>query len=137
MIRSDGIFLMKCCVSLVLGKSGEDGFRLVYTLREAPLSLMGALRRNFNLTRVLNKDTVNISHLFYADDAVFVGNWSERNIVTLTHVLKCFHMASRLKINMSKSKIMGVHVNKDVVAQAAVKLGCMMLKMPFIYLGSL
>nr|GEV84137.1 RNA-directed DNA polymerase, eukaryota [Tanacetum cinerariifolium] len=68
-------------------------------------------------------DTVNISHLFYADDAVFVGNWSERNIATLTHVLKCFHMASRLKINMSKSKIMGVHVNKDVVAQAAVKLG--------------
>nr|GFC85105.1 RNA-directed DNA polymerase, eukaryota [Tanacetum cinerariifolium] len=47
-------------------------------------------------------ESVSISHLFYADDAVFVGQLSERNISTLTHVLDCFYMASGLKINMSK-----------------------------------
>nr|GEX00122.1 putative RNA-directed DNA polymerase, eukaryota, reverse transcriptase zinc-binding domain protein [Tanacetum cinerariifolium] len=34
---------------------------------------------------------VNLSHLFYADDAMFVGQWSDSNIRTLVHVLKCFH----------------------------------------------
>ncbi|GJX03209.1 RNA-directed DNA polymerase, eukaryota [Tanacetum coccineum] len=82
-------------------------------------------------------DTVNISHLFYADDAVFVGQWSKRNISTLTHVLDCFYMASGLKINMSKSKIMGIHVNNDNVSRAAEKLGCLVLKPPFTYLGSM
>ncbi|GKA40994.1 RNA-directed DNA polymerase, eukaryota, partial [Tanacetum coccineum] len=50
---------------------------------------------------------VNLSHMFYADDAVFVGQWCENNITTLVHVLDCFHKASGLRINMSKSKIMG------------------------------
>ncbi|GKE18749.1 RNA-directed DNA polymerase, eukaryota, reverse transcriptase zinc-binding domain protein [Tanacetum coccineum] len=81
-------------------------------------------------------DTVNISHLFYADDAVFVGQWSDRNISTLTYVLECFYLASGLKINMSKSKIMGIHVNNDNVNRAAENLGCLVLKAPFMYLGS-
>ncbi|GJY18419.1 RNA-directed DNA polymerase, eukaryota [Tanacetum coccineum] len=81
-------------------------------------------------------DTVNISHLFYADDAVFVGQWSDRNISTLTYVLECFYLASGLKINMSKSKIMGIHVNNDNVNRAVENLGCLVLKAPFMYLGS-
>nr|GEX85595.1 RNA-directed DNA polymerase, eukaryota [Tanacetum cinerariifolium] len=79
---------------------------------------MEALRRSFNfLKRVidvgrfkgiqLNKE-ICLSHLFYADDAVFVGQWSDGNINTLMHVLDCFHYVSGLKINMSKSKIMGL-----------------------------
>nr|GEY31380.1 RNA-directed DNA polymerase, eukaryota, reverse transcriptase zinc-binding domain protein [Tanacetum cinerariifolium] len=44
---------------------------------------------------------VNLSHLFYADDAIFLGQWSELNIDS-----------------------------------AAVKLGCLILKTPFIYLGT-
>ncbi|GJS36384.1 RNA-directed DNA polymerase, eukaryota, reverse transcriptase zinc-binding domain protein [Tanacetum coccineum] len=34
---------------------------------------------------------VNLSHMFYADDAVFVGEWSESNLSSLVHVLDCFH----------------------------------------------
>ncbi|GJU77534.1 hypothetical protein Tco_1274604 [Tanacetum coccineum] len=34
---------------------------------------------------------VNLSHMFYADDAVFIGEWSESNITSLIHVLDCFH----------------------------------------------
>nr|GEU55510.1 RNA-directed DNA polymerase, eukaryota, reverse transcriptase zinc-binding domain protein [Tanacetum cinerariifolium] len=44
---------------------------------------------------------VNLSHMFYADDAVSVGQWSENNIST-----------------------------------AANKLGCLVLKTPFLYPGS-
>nr|GEW48378.1 RNA-directed DNA polymerase, eukaryota, reverse transcriptase zinc-binding domain protein [Tanacetum cinerariifolium] len=41
-----------------------------------------------------------------------------------------------LKINMCKSKIMGVNVEGSYVNQAAVKLGCQVLTSPFIYLGT-
>nr|GEU40886.1 retrovirus-related Pol polyprotein from transposon TNT 1-94 [Tanacetum cinerariifolium] len=80
--------------------------------------------------------TVTLSHIFYADDAVFVGKWSDRNITTLVHVLECFYQASGLRINMSKSKILGVNVDDDYVKQAASKLGCLLLKCLFLYLGT-
>nr|GEW52503.1 RNA-directed DNA polymerase, eukaryota [Tanacetum cinerariifolium] len=65
--------------------------------------------------------SMHLSHMFYADDAVFVGSWSNSNIDTIVHVLKCFHRASGLSINMSKSKIMGIAVNDDRVEQASEK----------------
>nr|GFB04149.1 RNA-directed DNA polymerase, eukaryota, reverse transcriptase zinc-binding domain protein [Tanacetum cinerariifolium] len=80
---------------------------------------------------------VTLSCMFYADDAVFVGQWSEGNINSLVHVLDCFKLASGLKINMKKSKIMGMHVKSDKVNTAATKLRCLILKVPFTYLGVL
>ncbi|GJS56306.1 RNA-directed DNA polymerase, eukaryota, partial [Tanacetum coccineum] len=80
--------------------------------------------------------SLNISHMFYADDVVFMGQWCDNNITTLVHVLECFYRASGLRINMSKSKIMGIHVVSDKVKSAATKLGCLILKTPFLYLGS-
>ncbi|GKC88628.1 RNA-directed DNA polymerase, eukaryota, reverse transcriptase zinc-binding domain protein [Tanacetum coccineum] len=80
--------------------------------------------------------TLNLSHMFYADDAVFVGEWSDNNTATLVHVLDCFHKVSGLKINMNKSKLMGTHVDHDKVTRAANKLGYQILKAPFLYLGS-
>ncbi|GJV56177.1 hypothetical protein Tco_1457182 [Tanacetum coccineum] len=79
---------------------------------------------------------VNLSHMFYADDAVFVGQWCDGNINTLVHVLDCFHKVSGLRMNLGKSKIMGVHVEDVVVSRDAGKLGCMILKSPFMYLGA-
>ncbi|GJU03526.1 RNA-directed DNA polymerase, eukaryota, reverse transcriptase zinc-binding domain protein [Tanacetum coccineum] len=79
---------------------------------------------------------VNLSHMFYADDAMFVGEWSESNISMLVNVLDCFHRVSGLKINTSKSKIMVVHVDDGKVSRAANKLGCLVLKPSFLYLGS-
>nr|GEY85933.1 RNA-directed DNA polymerase, eukaryota, reverse transcriptase zinc-binding domain protein [Tanacetum cinerariifolium] len=67
--------------------------------------------------------TVTLSHMYYADDAVFVGKWCKSNITTLVHVLDCFHRASSLRINMRKSKILGVHVESDRVKEAALRLG--------------
>ncbi|GJY06972.1 hypothetical protein Tco_0374026 [Tanacetum coccineum] len=49
-----------------------------------------------------------LSHLFYADDVIFMGKWSDTNIDILVKVLDCFHKASGLRINMHKSKLMGI-----------------------------
>nr|GEZ27011.1 RNA-directed DNA polymerase, eukaryota [Tanacetum cinerariifolium] len=80
--------------------------------------------------------TLQLSHMFYADDAIFVGQWSNANIDTLVLVLECFHRASGKRINMNKSKIMGISVEEDKVDIAASKIGCLILKSPFSYLGS-
>ncbi|GKC87597.1 hypothetical protein Tco_1148246 [Tanacetum coccineum] len=57
--------------------------------------------------------SLNLSHIFYVDNAVFMGQWYEGNINTLVHMLECFYRASSLRINMSKSKMMGVLVEND------------------------
>ncbi|GJX60020.1 RNA-directed DNA polymerase, eukaryota, reverse transcriptase zinc-binding domain protein [Tanacetum coccineum] len=80
--------------------------------------------------------SLQVSHLFYADDAVFMGHWSEANIDTILRVLDCFYHASGLRINMLKSKLMGISVSSDKVDQAAKKIGCAILQVPFSYLGS-
>ncbi|GJW37117.1 RNA-directed DNA polymerase, eukaryota [Tanacetum coccineum] len=79
--------------------------------------------------------SLNISHLFYADDAVFIGEWSTANISGITHILHCFSLLSGLTINIRKSHLLGVGLPDDRVAAAASNLGCSVMKTPFKYLG--
>nr|GEU74155.1 RNA-directed DNA polymerase, eukaryota, reverse transcriptase zinc-binding domain protein [Tanacetum cinerariifolium] len=55
----------------------------------------------------------SISHLFYADDAIFMGQWSQCNIDTIIRVLDVFYRASGLRINMNKSNLMGMSVDSN------------------------
>ncbi|GJZ61273.1 RNA-directed DNA polymerase, eukaryota, reverse transcriptase zinc-binding domain protein [Tanacetum coccineum] len=80
-------------------------------------------------------ESLNLSHLFYADDVIFVGKWNSSNLSTIVNVLKWFYLASGLKINLNKSKLMGVGNSHDVVASAAKSIGCSILHTPFNYLG--
>ncbi|GKA35148.1 hypothetical protein Tco_0721639 [Tanacetum coccineum] len=65
----------------------------------------------------------------------FVGDWNDSNLATIVHVLKCFSLASSLKINMHKSKLMGIGVSLEEVSRAANIVGCSTLSSPFLYLG--
>ncbi|KAI3749677.1 hypothetical protein L2E82_20293 [Cichorium intybus] len=40
---------------------------------------------------------VSLSYLFYADDTLFMGEWSKQNIKNLARILRCFHVSSGLK----------------------------------------
>nr|GEV77471.1 RNA-directed DNA polymerase, eukaryota, reverse transcriptase zinc-binding domain protein [Tanacetum cinerariifolium] len=84
---------------------------------------------------VLNSSMV-LSHMFFANDAVFVGQWSNSNLDTIIFALKCFERAFGLCMNMPKSKIMGISVNGDKVDQVAHRIDCGILEVPFTYLGS-
>nr|GEV00797.1 RNA-directed DNA polymerase, eukaryota, reverse transcriptase zinc-binding domain protein [Tanacetum cinerariifolium] len=86
--------------------------------------------------RIKEAFSLHISHLFYADDAIFMGQWNLSNIDTITRVLEFFHRASGLHINMNKSKLMGISVDISKVEQTAAKIGCLILKTSFTYLGS-
>ncbi|GKA85425.1 RNA-directed DNA polymerase, eukaryota [Tanacetum coccineum] len=79
--------------------------------------------------------SLQLSHLFYADDVIFMGQWSESNISTIVHALNCFHQASGLRLNLHKSKLVGIAVENEKVIRAAENIGCLSLKTPFPYLG--
>nr|GEW67219.1 RNA-directed DNA polymerase, eukaryota, reverse transcriptase zinc-binding domain protein [Tanacetum cinerariifolium]GEW67328.1 RNA-directed DNA polymerase, eukaryota, reverse transcriptase zinc-binding domain protein [Tanacetum cinerariifolium] len=51
--------------------------------------------------------SLNLSHMFYVDDVIFMGQWSESNIDTIVKVLDCFNRASSLRINMTKRSKVG------------------------------
>ncbi|GKE57660.1 RNA-directed DNA polymerase, eukaryota, partial [Tanacetum coccineum] len=80
-------------------------------------------------------DDLTISHLFYADDVIFMGDWSNQNLKGILNILKCFALLSGMSINLKKSHILGLGVHESTVSEAATRIGCSVLKTPFNYLG--
>nr|GEY09805.1 hypothetical protein [Tanacetum cinerariifolium] len=78
---------------------------------------------------------VAISHLFYADDAIFIGKWTRENVNTSMLMLHCFFLSSGLKINVHKSSIFGIGVRASHVNSMAARFGCTANSTPFTYLG--
>jgi len=76
-----------------------------------------------------------LSHLLFADDVIFVGVWEERNMLNLSRILRCFYLASGLKVNYKKSKIFGLGIDANQVERAAQCLKCQIGTVPFKYLG--
>nr|GEV37261.1 RNA-directed DNA polymerase, eukaryota [Tanacetum cinerariifolium] len=79
--------------------------------------------------------SLSVSHLFYADDAMFLGEWSERNLSGIINILKCFYLASGLYINIHKSQLLGVGVPHLDVEQATSSIGYSIMLNQFQYLG--
>ncbi|GJS98286.1 RNA-directed DNA polymerase, eukaryota [Tanacetum coccineum] len=135
--------------SVLVNGSPSSEFQFFRGLKQGdPISpflfilIMESLHLSFS--RVINEGlfkgiainpSFSISHLFYADDAVFVGEWNDSNIKTVVKVLKCFFLASGLKINLLKSKMMGVGFNPNEVSRVTTSIGCSTFMAPFKYLG--
>nr|GEY58757.1 RNA-directed DNA polymerase, eukaryota [Tanacetum cinerariifolium] len=99
--------------SILVNGSPSSEFQFYSGLKQGdPLSpylfilIMESL--HFSFSRVVNEGICkgislngksSISHLFYADDAMFVREWSEDNLKSIVSILKCFFFASGLKIN--------------------------------------
>ena len=47
-------------------------------------------------------EPIFISHLFYVDDAVFIGEWRDENLRHLVSILQCFYLSSGLRITNHK-----------------------------------
>ncbi|GKB49399.1 RNA-directed DNA polymerase, eukaryota [Tanacetum coccineum] len=80
-------------------------------------------------------NSLSLSHLFYADDALIIGEWSNDNLRSIINVLKCFHLASGLQINIHKSQLLGVGVPRVDVETTASSIGCSIMNDQFRYLG--
>ncbi|GKD22471.1 hypothetical protein Tco_1224174 [Tanacetum coccineum] len=80
-------------------------------------------------------NVVPISHLFYADDDMFIGKWSCSNVNVLMMMFNCFFLASGLKVNVHKSSLYGVGVRLSGIQHMADQFGCLGNNLPFTYLG--
>ncbi|XP_022023995.1 uncharacterized protein LOC110924275 [Helianthus annuus] len=83
----------------------------------------------------LSKDGPSVSHLFYANNALFFGEWSATNLKNLNRILRCFDLASGLKVNLNKNNVYGVGVGGQEVADLANILHCRKGEFPSVYLG--
>ncbi|PWA41840.1 reverse transcriptase domain, Zinc finger, CCHC-type [Artemisia annua] len=63
------------------------------------------------------------------------GEWSQSNAYNLIRMLRCFYLMSGLKINVHKSKLLGLCVSDDDILDMASVLGCGVSKLPLTYLG--
>nr|GEW24874.1 RNA-directed DNA polymerase, eukaryota [Tanacetum cinerariifolium] len=104
--------------------------------------IMESLRISFSratsdglLKGIQIQGSMAISHIFYVDDAVFIGEWSDSNLDNIVKILKCFFLASGLKINIQKSQVLGVGVPRNIVNQVASLIRCAVMQKPFRYLG--
>ncbi|GKB15416.1 RNA-directed DNA polymerase, eukaryota [Tanacetum coccineum] len=123
------IFLKSSRGSIIVNGSPTEEFQFYKGLKKGdPLSLflfilvMESLHISFQ--RVVDAcmfkgialgPSLHLSYMFYADDAVFVGQWSDANIDTIVHVLECFYRASGMRINMNKIKLTRISVEEDKV----------------------
>lgn len=76
-----------------------------------------------------------LSHLMYAGDVTFVGEWTEVNFINRNRLLRCFYIASNLKVNLCKSTVFGVSVDNTEVARFASILNCDLVSFSFTDLG--
>nr|GEW97092.1 RNA-directed DNA polymerase, eukaryota [Tanacetum cinerariifolium] len=111
---------------------GPDGFTFAF-YKGLHVALEDAI--DADLYRSIKVNNLPLSHLFFADDALFVGEWSRDNIRNLVAVLECFHRTSGLKINLHKSNLFGVGVSFDEVNDASSITGCNAMNSPFTCLG--
>ncbi|MFS8026364.1 putative RNA-directed DNA polymerase [Helianthus anomalus] len=83
----------------------------------------------------LPNDGPSLSHLFFAGDALIIGEWGETNALNVVRILRCFFVCSGLRINLSKSNIFGIGADSEEVADLARVVGCNHDVLPFKYLG--
>ena len=64
-----------------------------------------------------------------------MGEWDPSNAKNLVRIRKCFELCSGLKVNLSKSRLMGVSVSSEEIRNLARWLKCKEDSLPFKYLG--
>ena len=83
----------------------------------------------------VGRNKLNVNMLQFADDTLFFGKPSSNDIVVIKSILRCFELASDLKINFHKSKVGGVGVGEDELLRSSNILNCGLTNVQFKYLG--
>lgn len=80
-------------------------------------------------------EAVEVAVLQFVDDTLLMGEPIIQNVLTLKCILKCFELASGLKVNFLKSCCVGISVTEGELQMFASILNCKVTKPPFTFLG--
>ncbi|KAL8487739.1 hypothetical protein ACS0TY_024170 [Phlomoides rotata] len=83
----------------------------------------------------VGKDKVNISHLQYADDTIFICSGKSENVMVIKRILRWFEMISGLKVNFDKSALWGINNDQGIMEKLGADIGYEVGKPHFSYLG--
>ena len=83
----------------------------------------------------VGRDEVEACVLQFADDTLFMCEDSYNSVFAIKAILRCYEIASRLKINFHKSKLVGINVESSSIEVYAKTLNCTLMRVPFKYLG--
>ncbi|GJS89425.1 reverse transcriptase domain, reverse transcriptase zinc-binding domain protein [Tanacetum coccineum] len=142
--------LHSATMSILVNGSPTKEFRLGRGVRQGdPLSpflfILAAEGLNAIVNEAVDKgifrgvrigdNRVMVSHLQYADDTIFFGEWSKEDARSLMCILKCFEEASGLQVNYNKRKLYEVGVNDRDISAMARWMKCSVGEFLFTYLG--
>nr|GEW77578.1 RNA-directed DNA polymerase, eukaryota [Tanacetum cinerariifolium] len=134
---SGGIFGNWSWVNLDLVLDDATGSKAAFDMLGLHTLTCKALDSDIFICAYIGNDNLRISHLIYADDVIFFGEWSRSNAHNLLCILRCFFLVSGLKINVHKSNILSICVSDEETSGMANVIGCRTSKLPLKYLGVL
>ena len=94
-----------------------------------------AVKANLYSGLSIGRKEVELCMLQFADDTLFLCQDVYTNVFTLKAILKGFELASGLKINFHKSKLVGINVCTSNMDCYTKTLNCSQMEVPFIHLG--
>ncbi|GKV25367.1 hypothetical protein SLEP1_g34816 [Rubroshorea leprosula] len=78
---------------------------------------------------------LEISHLQFADDTIFMGEATEDNIWMIKCIMRAFELVSGLKVNYRKSSLIGVNTDEEWTRKMSWLLNCKTAALPCKYPG--
>ena len=118
-------------------RQGDPLSPFLFTLVSDVLSRIIERAQDVNLVHgiVSGHDQVEVSHLQFADDTIFLLDGKEGYWLNLLQMLKLFCDVSGMKINKAKSCILGINFSIEALNNMAGSWGCEVGCWPMVYLG--
>lgn len=73
-------------------------FLFILAMEGLHMAIEGVLATVLFHEATVGSDRLQIIHLFYADNVVFLGDLSRNNIINITNIIQCFHTVSGSQI---------------------------------------
>lgn len=83
----------------------------------------------------LGEGDMAITHLQFANDMILFSTSNMDKNVLFKRILKSFEFSSGLRINLSKSRMVGVGCSEEIIRPLAAYFSCKVGKLPLSYLG--
>ncbi|XP_019459903.1 PREDICTED: uncharacterized protein LOC109359661 [Lupinus angustifolius] len=104
-------------------------------VNEGFAGLVRNARRLGMLGYKIGRQEVEVCDLQFADYTILVCKPTVSNLWCIKFILKCFELASGMKVNYQKSSLYGIEVSESFLADGMFFLACRTGTLPFLYLG--